>query len=119
MTITLNGTDISSYVKEKGLSWSLNSIDANGAGRNLNGEMQRKLVALKNKLEVQCRPLLNTEKDALATLLSNQWLTVVVTTSSGTSTYTMYPSATVKGSVLMVKGGIEYWDGVSFSLIEK
>lgn len=120
MTLTINGTDITEYIKFGGIAWSLNSVDAEGAGRNLNGEMQRKLVALKHKFEVTCVPLTNAQRETIATLLSNQWLTVVYTPTGGSaSTYTMYCGSTVKASYLIKKDNQDLWDGFSFSLIQK
>ena len=50
-------TDVTAMVKEKGISWSFNSVDADGAGRSLDGVMHRIQIAIKNKLEVTCVPL--------------------------------------------------------------
>lgn len=120
MKLKINGTDITSYIKYQGVQWSLNSIDAEGSGRNLNGLMQRKKIADKNKFEISCRALTTREMALLNNLLSGQYVSVEYTTNTGTLTFTMYPGATIKAAVFIIRDdGTEVWDGYSFSLIER
>lgn len=113
-------TDVTAMVKEKGISWSFNSVDADGAGRSLDGVMHRIQIAIKNKLEVTCVPLTSTQMKALRDLLANEWLTIRVTTDDGTPvTFTGYRGATLSTAVLRSYGNKELWGGMKFSLIEQ
>lgn len=113
-------TDITDMVKFQGVNWSSNSVDAPNAGRSLDGIMHRKLIGFKDKFEIQCIQLTTTQLDTLTTLLEHEWLTVKITTSSGTVSRTMYPGATIKSAFCIKRAdGTELWDGYAFSLIEK
>lgn len=113
-------TDITDMVKFQGVNWSSNSVDAPNAGRSLDGIMHRKLIGFKDKFEIQCIQLTTNQLDTLTTLLEHEWLTVRITTSTGTVSRTMYPGATVKAAFCIKrKDGTELWDGYAFSLIEK
>lgn len=113
-------TDITDMIKFQGLSWSSNSVDAPNAGRSLDGIMHRKLVGFKDKFEISCIQLTTTQLDTLTTLLEHQWLTVRITTTSGTVSRTMYPGATIKSAFCIKReDGTELWQDFSFSLIEQ
>ena len=113
-------TDITDMIKFQGVSWSSNSVDAPNAGRSLDGYMNRKLIGFKDKFEIQCIQLTTAQLDALTSLLEHEWLSVKITTSTGTITRQMYPGATIKSAFCIKrKDGTELWDGYSFSLIEK
>lgn len=113
-------TDITDLIKFQGVSWSSNSVDAPNAGRSLDGYMNRKLIGFKDKFEIQCIQLTTEQLDALTSLLEHEWLSVKITTSTGTVTRQMYPGATIKSAFCIKrKDGTELWDGYSFSLIEK
>ena len=113
-------TDVTDMVKFQGLSWSSNSVDAPNAGRSLDGYMNRKLIGFKDKFELTCVQLTTTQLDTLTSLLEHEWLTVRVTTNTGTVSRTMYPGATIKSAFCIKRAdGTELWDGFSFSLIEK
>ena len=115
-----NYTDITSYIKEKGITWSFNSVDADGAGRSLDGTMHRKQIAIKNKLEIQCRPLTTSEMDALTTLLANEWLSCKITDASGSTEFKCYRGATVSTGILVSYTTTrELWGNFKFSLIEE
>lgn len=113
-------TDITDMIKFQGVSWSSNSVDAPNAGRSLDGYMNRKLIGFKDKFEIQCIQLTTEQLDALTSLLEHEWLSVRITTSTGTIVRQMYPGATIKSAFCIKrKDGTELWDGYSFSLIEK
>ena len=112
-------TDITDLIKYEGVSWSNNSVDAPGAGRSLDALMHRKLIGYKDKFEIQCIPLTTAQLDSLTTLLKHQWLSVKVTTASGTVTRKMYPGATIKAARSVKRPSTELWEGYSFSLIEQ
>ena len=112
-------TDITGLVANKGITWTFNSVDADGAGRNLDGVMIRKQIAIKNKLEVKCRPMTSTEMVSLKTLLANEWLSASITDDSGNVTFKCYRGATLSTAILVSHTASQVWQGLSFSLIEE
>ena len=116
----LSYTDITGLIAEKGITWSFNSVDADGAGRNLAGTMIRKQIGIKNKLEIQCRPLTTTEMVSLTTLLANEWLSCKITDASGSTEFKCYRGATVSTAILVsYNTAREAWGSFKFSLIEE
>lgn len=112
-------TDITSLVASKGVTWTFNSVDADGAGRNLDGVMIRKQISIKNKLEIKCRPLTSTEMVSLKTLLENEWLSVRVIDDAETVSFKAYRGATLSTAILVSHTAVQKWDGMKFSLIEE
>ena len=112
-------TDVTSLVANKGITWTFNSVDADGAGRNLDGVMIRKQIAIKNKLEVKCRPMTSTEMATLKTLLANEWLTASITDDYGYVSFKCYRGATLSTAILVSHTASQIWQGLSFSLIEE
>lgn len=112
-------TDITEYIANKGVTWSFPSVDADGAGRSLDGIMHRKQIAIKNKLEFKCVPLTSTELKTLRTLLANEWLTIQITTNAETVTFDGYRGATMSTAVLVSHNSKDLWGNFSFSCIEK
>lgn len=111
-------TDITDYIANKGVTWSFNSVDADGAGRSLDGIMHRKQIAIKNKLEFQCRPLTSTEVKTLRTLLANEWLDIKFTDNAEVTTFKGYRGANISTAVLISHNNKDMWGGLKFSCIE-
>lgn len=117
-------TDITQWIKFRGVEWSLNQVDSAKSGRNLSSDMQRKKLADKEKLAISCVPLTTREKRSLTALLKPEWLTVKVTTDDMTDDpvteyFTMYCGATISAAYLIRKKNRELWENFKFSLIEK
>ena len=112
-------TEITDLIAEKGLTWTWNSVDADGAGRSLDGVMHRKQIGVADKFEVKCRPLTSTELKSMRTLLKNQWLTAKMTDDAETVEFTCYRGATVTTAALVSFTAVQKWDGIKFSLIAK
>lgn len=112
-------TDITHLIAYKGITWSLNSVDADGAGRNLDGVMIRKQIAIKNKLEIKCRPMTSTEVKTLNALLANEWLSVKMIDDAETISFTAYKGAASTTAILVSHTATQKWDGMKFSLIEE
>ena len=115
-------TDITSFIAQNSLQWSLNSVDADGAGRSLDGVMHRKQIGHKDKYSLKCVPMTTTDLNSLLTILKAEWLKVRITTASGTTVKTMYPGATKQATLYWDRGGTstnELWTGFSFTLIEQ
>ena len=122
---TNNGTsytDISRFVAQGSPKWDINSVDADGAGRSLDGVMHRIQIGHKEKYAIKCIPMGTTDLNGLLAILKNEWLLVRVTTSTGVVTKTMYSGATKSATLYTDKGGTganELWEGFSFTLIER
>ena len=121
-SLKINGTEISHLIKYQGLKWSRNDVDGQNAGRSLDGRMIRDFVATKDKLEIEFKPLTDSQLSSLLALVephtSNATLSVTYTSPRGTTvTKTMYNSS-VPASYLINKGDYALWGGVSVHLIE-
>jgi len=112
-------TDVTNYIKKGGVTWSFPSVDADGAGRSLDGIMHRKQIAIKNKLEFECVPLTSTQLQSLRTLLANEWLSASITTNAETVTFKGYRGATMSTAILKSYNNADLWGEFKFSLIEQ
>lgn len=110
-------TEITDLIKEKGITWSINSVDADGAGRSLDGVMIRKQIAQKDKLEITCRPMTSTEFKNLRDILNNDWLMVKMVDDAETIEYKCYRGAALTTAVLVSFTAVQKWNGTKFSLI--
>lgn len=111
--------DFSRLVEAGGIKWSRNDLDADGAGRNLNGTMQRKRVAVKRKLSFTCMRMDTETIMALNKALYPQFINVTfLDPIDGLTTRTFYGSS-VSSATQVVIDGETYWEGTSFDLIER
>jgi hypothetical protein len=114
-------TDITHYIAAGGLKWSRNDIDASNSGRDTqDGLMHRKRVSQKIRLDITCRPLLQSELTILLNAIEPQWLSVRYYDPKANALVvkTMYTS-TVPASFLFDDGVRQYWTGIEFPLIEQ
>lgn len=111
--------DITPLIKEKGVKWSDNSVDADGAGRNLLGTMIRKQIAIKEKIEVQCRPMTSTEYKNLRALMRNEWLTIRFTDNAETIVFDGYRGATLSAAALVTYNNRDMWGDCRIAFIEE
>lgn len=106
-------------IGEGGIRWSRNDLDAEGAGRSLDGVMQRKRVAVKRKLTISCVRLDTQSMMELNRALYPQFITVTfLDPIEGIVTRSFYGSS-VEATTQVVIEGKTYWEGTSFSLIER
>lgn len=118
-TFKIDGQDFSRLVEEGGIRWSRNDLDADGAGRSLDGVMQRKRVAVKRKLAIACRRMDTETMMALNNALYPQFIAVTyLDPIIGVTTRTFYGSS-VEATTQVVQNGKTYWEGTAFSLIER
>ena len=66
LKVTKKSGEVVSLPAPDELKWNISDLDADGTGRNQNGDMFRDRVAVKRKLECSWRPL---GSDEMATLL--------------------------------------------------
>lgn len=120
MTITVNGTNITPFVKHGGLTFSRNDVEAPDAGRTLDGLMHRGRVAVKERIDIQTIPLTRSQLSTLLTALYPESLTVTVNPyplTNGSVTMTMY-SNSVKTTHIIHRDNGEEVQEVSFPLVE-
>lgn len=111
--------DITPYIAFQGLTFSVNSIDAPDAGRDMSGLMHRGMIAIKEKMNIQTVQLTKSEASTLISLLLPQSFQVRVTPYPNTNaakTMTMY-SNNVK-TTYTIKCANDELMSLSFPLIE-
>lgn len=120
MVLKINNVDITPYIKNRGVKISYNDLDSSEAGRTLDGKMHRYRVASKVRIDITCRPLLTTEASTVLSSITPEFVVVEYTDpKEGNSvTKTMY-SNNYPVSYLIQKGTDEWWEGITFPLIEQ
>ena len=111
--------DITPYIAFQGLTFSVNSIDAPDAGRDMSGLMHRGMIAIKEKINIQTIQLTKSQASTLITLLLPQSFEVRVTPypqTNAAKTMTMY-SNNVK-TTYTIKCANDELMSLSFPLIE-
>lgn len=121
MTLTVNGVDMTPYAAYRGVKWQRSDMDAPGSGRGLDGTLLRNRVATKIRLDVTCRPLTSKEASLVLTVILPEWVEVTYTDPQlGMDvTKTMYSNNNPASFLMQKPNGEEYWDGITFPLIEK
>ena len=125
MTLVINGVDFintasgKAYVAYGGLKWTRNDVDDPQTGRDMAGLMHRGRVATKIRLDVTCRPLKQDEISIVLNALLPE--TVMVTYDDpmlGTVTKKMYANNNPATFLIKKPNGDEYWNGITFPLVE-
>lgn len=121
MTLTINGVDITPYIAKGGVKWQRADIDGVNAGRVLTGEMVRNRIAIKNRLDITCRPLTLAEASNVLTAIEPEYVTVTYTSpqTGGAITKVMYSNNIPATFLIKDSIGREWWTGIEFPLIEK
>ena len=135
--IKINGTDITDYIAYGGVKWSRNDIDGPNAGRSMSGLMIRDRVATKIRLDITCRPLKDSELSVLLNLLLPEFISVTYEDPMyGTVTKTMYANNNSAQFLIQKRfqkpeswfichpdedppDPYEYWNNVTFPLVER
>ena len=120
MTLKINGVDMTPYIAHRGVKWQRSDLDATNAGRGLDGKLLRNRVASKIRLDITCIPLTAEQASVVLTAIMPQWVKVKYTDPQvgAEVTKTMY-SNNNPASYLMRRPDGEYWDGITFPLIEQ
>lgn len=121
MTLTINGVDMTPYIANRGIKWQRSDLDAPNSGRGLDGRMMRSRVASKIRLDVTCTPLTSDKASIVLTAIMPEWVTVTYTDPQlGMDvTKTMYSNNNPASYLMRKRDGTEYWDGITFPLIER
>lgn len=113
-------TDITPYIAWQGLTFSLNSVDAPDAGRDMAGLMHRGMIAIKEKMNIQTIPLTKARVASMFTYLQLDAFYVRVTPYPNTNaakTLHVYTN-NVKTSYIIHRTSGEDYQSLSFPLIE-
>lgn len=70
MVLKIDGTDIVPYIAYGGVKWQRSDVDGEGAGRMLDGTLERNRMATKIRLDVTCRPLKSAEASIVLSAIS-------------------------------------------------
>lgn len=121
MTLTVNGIDMTPYVAAKeGIKWQRSDIEAQNAGRTLDGMMYRGRVGTKIRLDITCRPLSASELSVVMNAILPEYVTVTYDDPMyGRVTKSMYSNNTPASFLIRRADGSEWWSGITFPLIER
>ena len=121
MTFKINGVDITPYIANRGLKWQRSDLEAPGSGRALDGTLMRNRVATKIRWDVTCIPLTTAQASLVLTAVMPVWVEVTYTDPQlgRDVTKTMYSNNNPASFLMRKSDGSEYWDGITFPLIEK
>ncbi len=120
MTVIVNGTDITKWIKYQGITFSRNDVEAPDAGRDMSGLMHRGRVAIKERMDVQTVQLTRAEAAQLHALLLPESFPVTVNpypNTNASKTMTMY-SNDVKTTYVIHRESGEDLQELSFPLVE-
>lgn len=125
MTVELstNGsswTDITPIIAWQGLTFSLNSIDAPDAGRDMSGRMHRGMVAIKEKMNINTIPLKRAKVAELFNFFEREEFYARVTPYPNTNAAKILNVYTnnVKTTHVIRRASGEELQSLSFPLIE-
>ena len=113
-------TDITPLIAWQGLTFSLNSVDAPDAGRDMSGFMHRGMIAIKEKMNIQTIQLTRAQVASLFAFLQLAAFYVRVTPYPNTNaakTLHVYTN-NVKTTYIIHRQSGEDLQSLSFSLIE-
>lgn len=121
MTFAIDGVDITPYIAYGGLKWQRSDVDGNNAGRTLDGTMIRDRRAIKIRWDVTCRPLTSNEVSTILTLIQPEFVSLSYSNpvTNSVSSGQFYANNFPVQLAHITKGGVEYWTGLTFPLVQK
>lgn len=125
MTFTIgtggSAVDMVKYVAhDDGFKWTRYDIDSPNTGRTLDGLMHRGRVATKIRLDIKCRPLTATELSTVLNAILPEYVSVTYSDPMlGTVTKTMYSNNNPSVYAFKDQANVEWWDGITFPLVER
>lgn len=113
--------DITPYIAFKGVKWQRADIDAEDAGRGVDGYMYRNRIGTKYRLDITCKPLKQSETQVILPLIKPQFVKVKYTDPElGERTDVWMYSNNIPASVeILSRTGVPLWSGITFPLIER
>ena len=119
ITYKINGVDFSDVLIESGIVWERNDLDAENAGRDLNGDMIRDRVTSKVTLKISTLPLTTEQISPLLKAIYPQEHNVTyLDPQEGAVVTKKFYVAKCPATCEVQYGNTQLWNGVSFSHIE-
>lgn len=120
MIFKINNVNMLPYVAHRGIKWQRGDLDGQSAGRTMDGVMHRARVATKIRLDITCRPLKSDEARIVLQAILPEYITVEYTDpQDGVVTREMYSNNNPATHMMIQPDGVEWWDGITFPLIER
>lgn len=120
MVLKIDGVDILPFVAKKGIKWQRSDLDGEGAGRTMDGVMHRSRITSKIRLDVTCMPLRSEDAATVLNAIYPEYVSVEYTDPMyGHVTKTMYSNNNPATFMSIHSDGTEYWEGITFPLIER
>lgn len=119
----IDGRDMSRYIKTGGIQWKRNDVDSADAGEMSDGTLRRDRVIMRRTLEVTIKnaPMLTSaEISEVMKAIYPQWIEVEFNDPlEGKAITRTFYSNNVPATVAQEVGGVLYWKGFTFPLIEQ
>ena len=102
------------------LSWSIQDIDADGTGRNQNGDLFRDRVAIKRKLTLSWPPMTAADMSTLLNAVTDTFFTVSYpdALTGETRSMTAYVGDRTAPMYSLING-VYLWNSLSMNFIER
>ena len=120
LTFKVDGIEYVKLIKLKGLKWTRNDID-DGAERTLDdAEMQRNRIAIKEKLEIQLKPVTDIELASICKAIEPEYITITYLSPRTNTVVTKeFYGSTITAAVAYEDKGTVYYDNCSFNIVER
>lgn len=118
----IDNVNILPFIAEEGLGWEENDIDSDDSGRTLDGNMDRALIARKEKHTITFKPLTLAESQTVLNAFRAVFVTVTTNIHprlGGTASFSMYNSSRKAAVWTVDEDGNSVWKLDPFSLIER
>lgn len=121
MVLQVGDLDIIQFLEHKGIKWQRNDVDGPNAGRTLDATMHRDRVATKIRLDCTCKPLTTLQASQLLEAIQPEYIDVTYTDvrlGAVRQNVRMYSNNVPATHCVITSDGTEYWEGITFPLIE-
>lgn len=119
--LEFNGVPVANFAKANGgIKVTKSFVDGPNAGRNLNADMELDRIADKDRIDVECRPLRQSETQLLYSLITQTWIYVrYLSPDLGIRSAYFYSNNIPASFSFTDADGVDWWTGISFPLVEK
>lgn len=117
-SVTIGSLDITGWIANNGFKWERNDIDAPDSGRDAGGVMHRRIIARKDKMQIECRSLTSSQLTQLFNALSATTMNVTYMVPGDVSRTATFYNSKKSAGVVQDLGNTIIYSGVNFDLIE-
>lgn len=119
MIFTIGDIDFLPYIAFQGLTWTKNDLNSNNSGRTLDGIYHRGKIADKVELKVDIRPLTTQDANIVLNAINDETIVVKYTDPrEGLVVKNMFCESLPASYMQLDENGVEWWNGISFTLTE-